>query len=291
MRYATGGRRPFSRFGVRAVLAVIAVIAVVSASAACGPANAETWLQTGWQAYQAGQMAQAATAFERAAASTPESATPAVWVGAVLAAQGDLLRAGHWFRLALLLNPTTAQAHYALGWLARLGRSVSPARTAAAGLAKVTAPRVEATTAEGITTFIRTSNPSISPSVATWEGMAIQKASVQEGVDPRLVTALVSVESAFDPNAVSPKGAQGLGQLMPRTAAELRVNARDPWQNLVGAARILRQNEATFHSLPLTLAAYNAGGSAVREYGGIPPFPETQHYVWKILSIFGTLLG
>jgi soluble lytic murein transglycosylase-like protein len=291
MQYATGGRRPFRRFALCAVLAVIAVVAVVSASAVYAPAGADTWLQAGWQAYQAGQMAQAATAFERAAASTPESATPAVWLGAILAAQGDPLRAGHWFRLALLLNPTTAQAYYALGWLARLAGSVSPARTAVAPSAKVAPPRAEATTAEGITTFIRTSNPSILPSVAKWEGMAIEEVSTQEGIDPRLVTALVSVESAFDPNAVSSKGAQGLGQLMPRTAAELGVNPRDPWQNLVGAARILRQNQATFHSLPLTLAAYNAGGRVVREYGGIPPFPETQHYVWKILSIFGGLLG
>jgi soluble lytic murein transglycosylase-like protein len=78
---------------------------------------------------------------------------------------------------------------------------------------------------------------------------------------------------------------------MPETAAELGVNPRDPWQNLVGSARLLRQNQAQFHSLPLTLAAYNAGQNAVRAYGGIPPFPETRNYVWRILSIFGGLLG
>jgi soluble lytic murein transglycosylase-like protein len=291
MQHAAGGHRPFHRLGLCAALVVIAIAAPVSATGFHGPAEAQTWLQTGWQAYQAGQMGKAASAFQKAAATTPQSATPAVWMGAVLMAQGDKLHAGHWFRLSLLLNPTTPQAHYALAWLARLGQSVAQAGMPAEAPAKPAPPRLEATTADGITTFIRNSNPNISASVAKWEGAAISSASMQVGVDPRLMTALVYVESSFDPSAVSAKGAQGLGQLMPSTAAELGVNPRDWWQNLVGAALILRQNQAQFHSLPLTLAAYNAGQNAVREYGGIPPFPETQQYVWKILAIFGTLLG
>jgi soluble lytic murein transglycosylase-like protein len=289
MQHKAGGRRPFYRIGLSTTIAIIAVFVVVPSIH--GPANAQTWLQTGWQAYQAGQMAQAATAFTKAAATTPQSATPAVWMGAVLMAQGDRLHAGHWFRLALLLNPTTAQANYALAWLARLGQAFAQAGAATPAAAKPAAPRVEATTPEGITKFIQASYPNVSASVAKWEGVAIKKAAAQEGIDPRLMTALVSVESAFDPAAVSPAGAQGLGQLMPETAAELGVNPRDPWQNLVGSARLLRQNQAQFHSLPLTLAAYNAGQNAVRAYGGIPPFPETRNYVWKILSIFGGLLG
>jgi soluble lytic murein transglycosylase-like protein len=287
MQYAADSRRPFHRIGLCATAMIFVLVVVPSIH---GPVEAQTWLQAGWQAYQAGKMAQAATAFEKAAASTPQSATPAVWMGAVLMAQGDRLHAGHWFRLALLLNPTTAQANYALAWLARLGQAVAQAAAATAAPAKP-APRVEATTAEGITKFIRQSNPNISPSLAKWEGAAIHSASTQVGVDPRLMTALVYVESAFDPGAVSAVGAQGLGQLMPQTAAELGLNPRDWWQNLVGAALILRQNQAQFHSLPLTLAAYNAGQNAVRQYGGIPPFPETQNYVWKILSIFGALIG
>ncbi|HLW46762.1 MAG TPA: lytic transglycosylase domain-containing protein [bacterium] len=290
MPHPTGVLRPFHRLLLYAGL-LVAILVVVPAAGFDGPASAQTWLQAGWQAYQAGQMGQAANAFARAAATAPGSATPAVWMGAVLMAQGDQLHAGHWFRLALLLNPTTSQTHYVLAWLARLGQSVALAGAAAINPTKATPQRVEATTAEGITRFIRTSNPAISPSFAAWEGVAIQKAAAQEGVDQRLMTALVFVESRFDPGAVSPVGAQGLGQLMPETAAELGVNPRDPWQNLVGAARLLRQNEAQFHSLPLMLAAYNAGDGAVRTYGGIPPYPETQNYVWKILTIFGTLLG
>jgi soluble lytic murein transglycosylase-like protein len=291
MQQTAGCRRPH-RWLRLAAFGTMAMLAVLSVNGLRAPADAQTWLQTGWDAYQAGQMAQAAHAFAKAAATTPDSATPAVWLGAVLMVQGDQVHAGHWFRLALLLNPSTAQAHYALAWLARLGQSVLgvPAEAPPAASAKM-APRLEATSAEGIASFIRATNPGISPAFASWEGVAIHKVATQEGVDQRLMTALVYVESRFDPGAVSPVGAQGLGQLMPETAAELGVNPRDPWQNLVGSARLLHQNEAQFHSLPLTLAAYNAGTAAVREYGGIPPYPETQNYVWKILSIFGTLLG
>jgi soluble lytic murein transglycosylase-like protein len=247
--------------------------------------DAQTWLQTGWDAYQTGHLAQAQTAFAKAAASTPESATPAVWMGAVMMARGDNVRAGHWFRLALLLHPSAAQARYALAWLGRLGQ---PATVQTA--VKSVLGRWDTSSPEGIAQFIRASNPGIAPKQAQWEGRAIHEAATQEGVDQRLMTALVCVESAFDPGVVSPVGALGLGQLMPRTAAELRVNPHDPWQNLVGSARLLRIDLAQFHTLPLTLAAYNAGGHAVREYRGIPPYPETRSYVWKVLAIFGGLL-
>ena len=290
MHHPTGARRPFHRLRLFATAAATVIVLAAAAAVAHRPADAATWLQQGWQAYQAGQMAQAQKAFAKAAAGTPESATPAVWMGAVMMAQGDKAHAGHWFRLTLLLHPSTEQAHYAMAWLARLGQ---PAVQAAAqnGVMKSGRPRLEATSAEGIAQFIRSVNPNIPPAFAAWEGLAIHKAATQEGVDQRLMTALVFVESRFDPGAVSPVGAQGLGQLMPDTAAELGVNPRDPWQNLVGAARLLRSNLAEFHTLPLTLAAYNAGGGAVRAYGGIPPYPETQNYVWRILAIFGTLLG
>lgn len=104
------------------------------------------------------------------------------------------------------------------------------------------------------------------------------------GLDERLVQAVVMVESGFCPTAVSPKGAVGLGQLMPGTAAELGVNPWDPAQNLWGTAKYLREQYDTFGSWPLALAAYNAGPGSVVEYGGVPPFTETQNYVRRVLD-------
>ena len=283
MLHAVGGCRPSNRRRLYVGLTLVALSAIVALTGSRQSLDAQTWLQTGWQAYQAGHMVEAQTAFAKAAASTPESATPAVWMGAVMVARGDTTHAGHWFRLALLLHPSTAQAQYALAWLGRLGQPVAQTAVSVLG-------RWDTNSPQSIAQFIRASNPGIAPKQAQWEGRAIHEAATQEGVDQRLMTAVVCVESAFDPGAVSPVGALGLGQLMPQTAAELGVNPHDPWQNLVGSARLLRIDREQFRTLPLTLAAYNAGGHAVRRYGGIPPYPETRSYVWKVLSIFGGLL-
>jgi len=104
------------------------------------------------------------------------------------------------------------------------------------------------------------------------------------GVDPALLAAVAKAESQFDPNAVSPAGALGLMQIMPSTAANLGVNPLDPPQAVDGAARLLQQNLKKFGSTSLALAAYNAGPGAVVQYGGIPPYPETQNYVRKVLE-------
>jgi len=93
---------------------------------------------------------------------------------------------------------------------------------------------------------------------------------------------LVQQESAGNPQAVSPKGAQGLFQFMPATAKELGIDPADPHQAADGAARYLLQNFKEFGDWNKALAAYNAGPGAVRKYGGIPPYPETQNYVAKI---------
>ena len=103
------------------------------------------------------------------------------------------------------------------------------------------------------------------------------------GVDPYLVAALISQESAFYQNAVSPVGALGLGQLMPETAKDLGVDPLDGEENLDGCVRYLAQNlERWAHTedpVMLALASYNAGPGAVQQYGGVPPYRETQHYV------------
>jgi len=106
----------------------------------------------------------------------------------------------------------------------------------------------------------------------------------QEGVPVDLFLRMIGQESAWQPGAVSPKGASGLAQLMPGTARELGVDPSDPVQNMTGGARYLRQQLDSFGRPDLALAAYNAGPGAVRKHGGIPPFQETQDYVRKILG-------
>jgi soluble lytic murein transglycosylase len=113
----------------------------------------------------------------------------------------------------------------------------------------------------------------------------IQEVAGRHGVDPALVESVIRVESAWNPWAESRKGAQGLMQLMPRTASALGVrDAFDPRQNIEGGVRHLRYLLNRYPGdLSLVLAAYNAGERAVDQYGGIPPYPETQQYVQKVL--------
>jgi soluble lytic murein transglycosylase-like protein len=116
----------------------------------------------------------------------------------------------------------------------------------------------------------------------------IQRLAQQYSVDPQLVQAIITVESNFDPHAVSRAGAQGLMQLMPDTAARYRVeDPFDPHANIEGGIRYLRDLLRLFPGdLRHVLAAYNAGEGAVQQYGGIPPYPETQRYVERVLTLY-----
>lgn len=109
-----------------------------------------------------------------------------------------------------------------------------------------------------------------------------REAARKHGVPEDLFLRLVQQESNWDPNAESHKGALGLAQLMPATARRLGVDPTVPKQNLEGGARYLSKQFRKFGSWRLALAAYNAGPQAVRKYGGVPPYEETQNYVAKI---------
>jgi soluble lytic murein transglycosylase-like protein len=116
----------------------------------------------------------------------------------------------------------------------------------------------------------------------------IESAASKHDVDARIVKAVIQVESAFQPRARSHKGAMGLMQLMPHTARQYKArNPYDPTTNIDAGTKYLKRLLDEFE-LPLALAAYNAGEVAVRRFGGIPPYAETQAYVAKILGLLKT---
>lgn len=115
----------------------------------------------------------------------------------------------------------------------------------------------------------------------------IRKAAEDAGIPAALVKAVIHAESAFDAEAVSKKGAMGLMQLMPGTARELGVvQPFRPEENVRGGTRYLRRLHDRYGSWAYTLAAYNAGPTAVDRHGGIPPYAETQQYVRRVLSYY-----
>ncbi|MGC1381523.1 MAG: lytic transglycosylase domain-containing protein [Candidatus Baltobacteraceae bacterium] len=129
----------------------------------------------------------------------------------------------------------------------------------------------------------------INPQMPGWQSRGLARRVLVNAerwhLDANMLVAIVTVESRWHTHAVSRAGAVGLGQLMPGTAAGLGVNPRDPVQNLSGAARYLHGLLQRFGPhYDLVFAAYNAGPHAVSEYGGIPPFNETEAYVVRVLD-------
>ena len=152
--------------------------------------------------------------------------------------------------------------------------------------------------------FILHRNPRLGMQQASVIAVNLLHFADRYDVDPRLVVAMIIAESDFDPTSTSRTGAMGLGQLMPDTARSLGVNnPYDPAQNLAGsisylkgrldtfADKALPGGGQTFEQVSLAMAAYNAGDGAVRKYGGVPPYRETQAYVRLVLSIYRRLCG
>jgi soluble lytic murein transglycosylase-like protein len=115
----------------------------------------------------------------------------------------------------------------------------------------------------------------------------IQKEAKSKGVDPDLVKAIIKAESNFNPKAESHKGAMGLMQLMPSTAEELGVDDPfNPVENIQGGVTYLKELSRLFSKRDHVIAAYNAGPGAVKKFGGVPPYSETQNYVKKVKEYF-----
>jgi soluble lytic murein transglycosylase-like protein len=119
----------------------------------------------------------------------------------------------------------------------------------------------------------------------------IVAAATRYGVPPALALAVMHQESKGRQSAVSPKGATGLMQLMPATARDLGVDRTDPLQNIDGGVRYLSEQLKRFGTVPLALAAYNAGPGRVQQYKGIPPYAETQNYVRTIMGNYQRATG
>jgi len=125
------------------------------------------------------------------------------------------------------------------------------------------------------------------PAVNEMLSELVQSAAQKYQVDPKLVSAIAEVESGGNQSAISPVGAIGVMQLMPGTAASLGVDPYDERQNIEGGAKYLHEMLETFGGdIRKAVAAYNAGPQAVKEYGGVPPYRETQDYVNKVLDLY-----
>jgi len=188
--------------------------------------------------------------------------------------------------------PAAGQPNRLAYWSAKEGRwkpvpsaKMGRARSAAAEVNQYLNRESGAETASSETASFLRSNKPFSPQDVD---AAIEQAAARHNVDPNLVRSVIKVESNFNPNAVSRKGAMGLMQLMPSTARSLHVkNPFDPEQNVDAGVRHLKHLlESYGGNVKLSLAAYNAGAGAVARSSGIPRFSETQNYVKRITNLY-----
>jgi soluble lytic murein transglycosylase-like protein len=230
-------------------------------------------LQDGIHAYRAGASLRAVAIFASVAQANPQSALPAIWAGIAATAAGKSREAEAYFQEGLHRPHSAFQERITQGWLRRLSvlREAAPASPG---------------TPQAIAALAQASNPRLTRTQAAWIGQHVVAAARQERVDPWLLAAVVYIESRFDHTLTNGTGATGLGQLMSQTARAVRVDPKDPWGNLVGAAIMLRAHYRAFGDWSLALAAYNAGEGAVRRFSGIPPYAETRWYVNAVWAVY-----
>ena len=203
-------------------------------------------------------------------------------------------------------RPTMSNVHFG----SRGGTQVPVAGPSnPANLSEISALGKQVLTAEALSiypyykTFIYKSNRKLTSKQLDDITVSVLHFSQKYRVDPRLVCAMLIAESDFDPKCTSNKGAMGLGQVMPDEAKDLHLtNPYDPIQNVGAAVNLLKgklnmysegspDGQLTLRQVQLALAAYNAGPGAVKKYGGIPPYRETQGYVKRILKLYNELCG
>jgi soluble lytic murein transglycosylase-like protein len=160
---------------------------------------------------------------------------------------------------------------------------VAAAALQGAGGAAVSVVRADPRTGRLVRTTVRT-QPAAAAVPSAPLNETVDRIARQNSLSPSLVHSVIQVESNYNPKAISPKGAQGLMQLIPSTARRFGVSdAFDPADNIQGGARYLKYLLSLYKGdESLALAAYNAGEGAVSRYGGVPPYPETQDYVAKV---------
>ncbi|HEV8354923.1 MAG TPA: lytic transglycosylase domain-containing protein [bacterium] len=241
------------------------------------PRDAAAWVWLGASYYQLKQYQPAATAFSNAVwlARSPDMA---LWQGAAYVALGRPDAARTAFMYAA--RNGRPQTRFVAGqWLRALQ-------------GRVVAVLSEPARPEAYAHVVRWYNPRLSAGQVDAIVRSVLFYSDRFGVDPRLMMALIAIESGFQITARSPVGAYGLGQLMPATWRSIGVHPADPVANIYASVRVLRSNLDRFgFNIPLALAAYNAGKGSVERYGGIPPYSETQWYVRNVLALYLHLRG
>jgi soluble lytic murein transglycosylase-like protein len=269
--------------------------AVLTRAVARRPRDPQLWLWLGVARFNRGHLGTAERALAQAARLAPHDATILVWWGHLLARAGRVDEAVSVFERALLARGSS-RTHRVAEQALRVLRPVPglPAAQVDDGVIPVRpgAPQW-VLNVDSYRLIAQFYNRRLSTAEAARIAEALLGYSRHFDIDPRLVVALIVVESGFQPRVVSRAGATGLGQLMPGTARALGVNPWDPVQNLYGAIRYLRGNLDRFgwDKPHLALAAYNAGRGAVARYDGIPPYAETQWYVANVSSLYRRLLA
>ncbi len=241
------------------------------------PRDAIAWMWIGASYYHLGHHQEASASFAEADRLKP-TGEAALWLGASYTAAADPGRAIPAFeRAAKSARPQTALL--ARQWLRSLRGQRAPVLRAGASPAEYAY-------------VVSWYNPMLTNKQVDAIVRSVLFYSTVHRVDPRLVMSLIAVESGFHITARSPAGAYGLGQLMPATWEAMKVHPGDPVANIYATVRVLRGQLDRFGgNESLALAAYNAGRGAVERHGGIPPYRETQWYVFNVMSLYRHLIG